>query len=217
MGKQTISKMKCALVVVLAPVLLPYGLTAQVAADYFIPKKPINKSQFYTPVENGRKAVPASMTYIHNNDSLELTTTQTLYGKSLHREYFVVKDDEILLYNEYVSDTLFRPSSKSYEPAQVRFKLPSKGKATHWYYTSFNKELNKCSAYFTMLTIKGKRLNCVRVDKTVFDENGKTFDWANSSEYYVQGMGLYKIEIQLTKDIFRILDYQKFDSVATKH
>ena len=183
--------------------------------DYFIPSNGNNKSVYFSPnAETGnRSGISTTKWFILNSDgTYEVISAGFVNGKttSILSKFIKITDDEIKVYKT-VSTTMFETNKKRmYYSERVFLKLPKGKTKTSWEYTDQKEETYICFSEWVGVNVKGQNKKAIKVTRQV-----KDIDWTKTIEYYVQGIGLWKITFKDGKD-FKVLDYQEYDSDVSK-
>lgn len=184
--------------------------------DYFLPKDGLNKSNYYTPnpQTGGSSGMETKIWFIKKADGFEVMEAKILKGEatSIVTKTIAISNNEIKLTKTVSTNILETNRQKTYSPAQTILKLPTVGQKLTWNYSSPTGETIKCTAELIDMKVKGENRKTIKVKKETL-EDGKPITWATSIDYYVNGIGLYKIET-LSEEILDVLDFQEYDSDA---
>lgn len=120
---------------------------------------------------------------------------------------YLIKDDELLLEGfDYYNPLTSEREHKLLNPNQIILKLPKKSSIAEWKTADHNKTEWNCKAELISVEIDGVNRDAIKLTKRIVAD--KKYKWANSIEYYVQGIGLWKVCIEETGGIFKLLNRQ---------
>ena len=155
---------------------------------FYVKKKSSNGIMYETVERNSLDSISASI--IENN--LEISSNQ------------------ISISNSIVVNAL-SPGEKEtkFNPPKILLKLPKYDKIEKWKYSEASGETYEYTAELTRIIIDGAEKNVIKVYKKVFS-NRKFLGWASLYYYYVEGIGLWKIQETDGTD-FIILKELSFD------
>ena len=189
----------------------------QTIKDYFLPTEGKNKSNFYTPnpTTGERTDMRTTIWFIKKGDNFDVMQAKLTNGQptSIITQRVSILDNEIKLLKT-TSTNLFETNKQTiHSPPQILLRLPKSGQKSLWTIKTSDSS-TKCTGELIRLDVGGESKKVLKVKKEVY-EDGKLVDWATSFEYYVFGIGLWKIEIP-TGEVIDKLDSQEFDGKAEK-
>lgn len=183
---------------------------AQTVKDFFIPSGETNKSIFY-PAGSQDKSMKTVIWY----KKLDADNYRILEGKLTNNEATSIQTRVVELTNNEVkiiktiTTSMFGKKEKEYSTPATYLKLPNSGGQSSWKYIDNNGATHNCTATWTKINIDGESKRAIKVyDQYI--EDGSVVDFATTYKYYVQGIGLWKIQTNKEED-FEILDSQEYD------
>ena len=188
-------------------------VTTSTAKSYFIPADSVNQSIFDCPGDDGEpSAFNTVIWYILKPQGYEVTTKKTMETKtmSMHSESLTFTPTEVKMTRKRSVNLMGSETDKTFKIPQTVLKVPAIGQKAYWSNTEASGDVFKCTAELAAVIIDGKTIPAVKVIKQGFEDGGKTLvSWANTTEYYVQGIGLYKIKYKNGKTM-ELLHEQSF-------
>lgn len=168
--------------------LTSFTTEAQTVKDFYIPAPPKNKAKFYSSNQPKDTLV---IYYVKEGNSCNITSmpAKPVWGNTTNTVTFSDREVKLTKYTRHAGpfNNGHNYEKESYDPPMVIFKLPPPGEDISWTPDPKNPE-NKVAASWTTTTVDGQKLKTVKVEST----NRKLK--AQSVSYYIQGMGLYKME-----------------------
>jgi len=194
---------------------LAQNLETNYIKNYFIPSSSNNKSVYFMPdAETGdRTGISTIEWFIKNLDgTYEIMSANIFNGKttSILSKFINITNDEITVYKTISTTIIETNRKKMYYPARIYIKIPKDKIKTMWEYTDQVDETYICSSEWIVVNIDGQNKKAIKVVRQLKDS-----DWAKMTEYYVQGIGLWKITFKDRQD-FKVLDYQEYDAEVSK-
>jgi hypothetical protein len=181
--------------------LISLLIIGQTAKEYFIPQGNNNMSNFSSPVFNLQIwFIPIS------SNQYKIVEVNFLQGTiaSKQTNYVIISENEIKVTKvEFGSN-----QEKTHNTPTTWLKLPKTGETISWYYTNIN-AMSKCTAEWTTVIIINESKKAIRVKLQPY-EDGKLLDTGIKYDYYVEGIGFYKRELQNGKNFYEFIN-QQFD------
>jgi len=133
---------------------------------------------------------------------------------SIETKYVDITQTEIKV-TKTITTTMFETNKEQiYSPAQVFLKLPQTNTIAKWDYITPAGDKLTCKSEWTQISYNGENKKAIKVTREYF-ENGNIVNWVSSIEYYVEGVGLWKIQTYKEEDM-EILEKQENDPEANK-
>lgn len=178
------------------------ALTAQAqsstAKSFYIPADSVNQSIFDCLGADGQ---PSSFNtviwYIKKPKGYEVINSKTMNAKTtaMDSQTLQFTPTEVKMTRKKSVSMLGNDTDKTYKIPQTVFKVPAAGQKAYWSVTEASGDVEKCTAELASVIIDGKTIPAVKVTKQGYENGGKTLvSFARTTEYYVQGIGLYKIK-----------------------
>lgn len=195
------------------------ALTAQAqsptAKSFFIPADSVNQSTFVSPGKDGEPSpVTTVIMYAKKDEGYEVLNKKTIESRmiSMSSQYVQFANNEVMRTRIRTMNIIGLDLDKTHKVPQTLLKVPAPGQKAYWSTTEPGGDVFKCSAEMASVIINGKTIPAIKVIKQGYKDGGKTFvSWANTTEYYVQGTGLYKIKYKDGKTM-EILNAQTLES-----
>lgn len=205
------------LFVALSLIIITHYVSGQNIKDYFIPANDLNKSVFYKPDPNtGLKTeFETIIWFIKKTDSkYELNQGRYMGGKIMNIEtkYVDITQNEVLVTKTIVTTMFVTNKEQIYNPSQIFLKLPQTNSISKWDYTTTAGDVLKCKSEWTQVSYKNETKKAIKVTREYY-ENESVVNWATNIEYYVEGVGLWKIQTYKGEDT-EILEKQENDPEA---
>lgn len=203
----------------LSLIVMTHYVSGQNIKDYFLPSNNFNKSTFYKPdPKTGLKTEFNSIIWFvkKSDNNYEINQGQYMGSKvtSIETKHIDITQNEIKVTKTIITTMFVTNKEQNYTPAQVFLKLPQTGTVTKWDYTTSAGDKLKCKSEWTQVSYKGETKKAIKVTREYY-ENGTIVNWASSIEYYVEGIGLWKIQTYKGEDT-EILEKQENDPEANK-
>ena len=195
-----------------------YGI-GQNIKDYFIPSNDFNKSTFNKPdPKTGLKTEFNTIIWFvkKSDNNYELNEGKYMGSKitSIENKHVDISQNEIKVTKTIITTMFVTNKEQNYSSAQVFLKLPQTNTTSKWDYTTPVGDKLKCKSEWTQVSYKGENKKAIKVTREYF-EDGAIVNWASSIEYYVEGIGLWKIQTYKGEDM-EILEKQENDLEANK-
>ncbi|MBD2769371.1 hypothetical protein IC235_15895 [Hymenobacter sp. BT664] len=187
------------------------------AKSFYIPADSVNQSTFDHPGADGMPSAFATViVYAKNDNGYEVLSKKTMESRmvSMVARYIQFTNNEVKLTRERALNAFGGETDKYYKLPQTLLKVPVPGQKAYWSTTQPSGDVEKCTAELASVIISGKTIPAIKVAKQGYSNGGKTLvAWANTTEYYVQGIGLYKIKYKngQTMEILLEQSYQPLD------
>lgn len=176
-------------------------LTAQAqtltAKSFYIPADSVNQSIFDCLGADGQ---PSSFNtviwYVKKGNGYEVVNKKTMDAKTtaMHSQALLFTPTEVKMTRQRSKSLFGSDTDKTYKVPQTVLKVPIAGQKAYWTTIEPSGDVEKCTAELTSISIDGKSYPTVKVTKQGYENGGKTLvSFARTTEYYVQGIGLYKI------------------------
>jgi hypothetical protein len=199
--------------------LLSFKIQAQSlsAQGFYIPADSVNQSTFDYPGDDGEpSAFGTTISYAKRGQGYEVLSKKTMESRmvSMSAHYVQFASNEVRMTRKRTLNAFGGESDKTYKIPQTLLKVPAAGQKAFWTTVQASGDVEKCSAEHASIIVNGKTIPAVKVTKQGYENGGKKLvSWANSTEYYVQGIGLYKIKYKngKTMEILREQTLQSFD------
>ena len=187
---------------------------SQSAKEYFMPLDDKNQSLYFTPNPSSglRTSNEQYKYFVSKLDYFIVLTVNLSDGQisSATEEKIKMTNNDIFGVSMKSGSVLTKgPSEIKYNPPRPLLKVPKTDTDYQsWSYVD-GTETTKCTAVFSDLNIGGEKKKAILVLKNVY-EKSKYVEWASTKEFYVAGIGLYKI-LTMKDEVFMMLDYQRFE------
>lgn len=165
--------------------------------DYFIPKTPFNRADFYKPGKNGERTQFTRTIIYEKEDSHYVFADVMMYNDNptaIQILSLVLTSNEVKMIESTVTNVSVTKKVTKYDSPRTILKMPPTGQTTKWKYTDTNGEVINCTSSWTSATIDGVSTKAIKLIKEI-----EGVSWGKSIEYYVQGIGLWNTE-QLKSD-----------------
>lgn len=167
-------------------------VNAQSIKDFYIPKAPNNKAEFYSPNESGNKSTfTRNIYYLNRGTHYEVLDAHLNNGKptSIINRNVKFTNNEVQMVSS-TSTTMFKTNQKqSYNPPEILLKMPAEGKTITWYGTETGDKVKYIASWETV-TYYDKKKKSIKLVKQIDGTSFKTI------EHYVEGVGLWTTEFQ---------------------
>lgn len=195
------------------PAFIGHG-QSYTAKSFYIPADSVNQSIFDHPGADGKPSAFATVImYAKNGQGYEVLNKKTMDSRmvSMTSQYIQFTNNEVKLTRERTLNAFGGETDKTCKVPQTLLKVPAPGQKAYWSTTQASGDVEKCSAELASVIVNGKTFPAIKVTKQGYENGGKTLvAWANTTEYYVQGIGLYKIKYKNGKTM-EILQEQSLE------
>lgn len=189
-------------------------LYSQSITKYYFPTNNANTSNLYTPdPQTGRKTGGEELIHFVKVSSvvareIRVQLFSGRIGSASELELKLSEDKIVATKKTSFSTFDSQPKTINFNPPQTILVMP-KEKSVSWNYKE-GTTITKCIAVFDSVYVQDVKKKAIKVSKTV-TENGKLISWAATTEYYAENVGLCKIVVTSTNEIFGLLDKQFFE------
>lgn len=188
--------------------------------NFFIPPEGKNVSEFNLLHEDGTISehnVSISFVKLDENhiktsemngfaEKAKLGTGQPELDLKKYSKYLITNDEILLESFEYYNLLTSERENTKLNPAQIILKLPQNSKIVKWIIKEHNNTEWDCTAELILVEIDGNKQRAIKLTKRIMAD--EKYNWANKIEYYVEGIGLWKICMEKTGQVFQLLDRQ---------
>jgi hypothetical protein len=176
--------------------------------SFFIPEQDYNKVTFHMPdkTTGGKTSMTRTVYYINKNgkyDRMDAIYVDGVFG-SVNTLTLEFSPTEVKMTNSISTNIVETNIKEEYNPASILLKLPMENESINWTFRDFSGDDIKCSSAWTTVTFNGEERKAIKLTKKVDVD-------MEEIEYYVHGIGLWKVDVSGEHGVQTMYEFDKLD------